>query len=155
MINEQKYISETQKLIDFYKDKKNQAVKEYILTCHNYINELRNINTVEIFTELEYEKSFKQVLGLVEETFRPDHFNSSFYSLSDALVHWLDCEFIIYILGVKKQLKKPLKWNLLIDLQFKYSIIRINWLCKNGFTEDFESFAIKNITLTKLFKLKT
>lgn len=154
MINEKSYIEQTDKLIEFYKDKKNQSVKEYILTCHKYILELRNLDAIELFTELEYEKSFKHVLSLVEETFRPDYFNSSFYGFSGTLVHWLDDEFIVYILGVKEQLKKPLKWNLLIDLQFKYSILRIKWLCENGFTEDFQSFATKNITLIELFKLK-
>jgi len=154
MINEQKYIKETENLIKFYQDKKAQSIKEYILTCHNYINELRNLDTIELFTELEYEKAFKQILSLVEETFRPNHFNSSFPTLSDTLVHWLDDEFIIYIFGVKNQLKKPIKWNLLIDLQFNYSMLRIKWLCKNGFNSDFESYAIQNITLNELFKLK-
>ena len=109
MTNEQKYIRETESLIKFYREKKAQHVKEYILTCHNYINELRSLDTIEIFSELEYERAFKQVMSLVEETFRPDHFNSSFPALSGALVHWLDDEFIVYILGVKKQLKKPIK----------------------------------------------
>jgi len=154
MIYEQKYIQETENLIKFYQDKKNQSIKEYILTCHNYISELRNLDTIELFTELEYEKAFKQVLSLVKETFRPDHFNSSFPALSDTLIHWLDDEFIVYILGVQSQLKQPIKWNLLIDLQFKYSIVRIQWLCKNGFNSDFESYSIKNIKLIELFKLK-
>lgn len=154
MIYEQKYIQETENLIKFYQDKKAQPIKEYILTCHYYINELRNLDTIELFTELEYERAFSQVLSLVEETFRPDHFNSSFSALSDTLVHCIDDEFIVYILGVQKQLKKPIKWNLLIDLQFNYSMIRIKWLCQNGFNLDFESYAIQNITLNELFKLK-
>lgn len=148
MINEQKYISETENLINFYRDKKNTAIKEYILTCHNYINELRNLDAIKTFTELEYEKAFNQVLCLVEETFRPDQFKSV---VSDSLVHWLDDEFIVYILGVQKQIKKPLKWNLLIELQFKYSVVRIHWLVKNGFNSDFESYSIQNIKLTDLW----
>jgi hypothetical protein len=154
MIREQQYIKQTDELIRFYKDKKNQSVINYILTCHYYIKELRNIDTIEVFTELEYEKAFKMVLSLVEETFRADYFNSSFSELSDTLVHWLDDEFIVYILGVKEQLKKPIKWKLLIDLQYKYSMARIRWLCINGFTEDFESFAIQNIPISELFKIK-
>ena len=129
-------------------------MKEYIKTCHKYILELRNLDAIEIFTELEYEKVFKQVLGLVEETFRPDHFNSSFCLLSDTLVHWLDDGFMIYVLGVRNQLKKPIKWNLLIDLQFNYSMTRIKWLCENGFNSDFENYAIQNITLIELSKTK-
>lgn len=151
MINEQNYISETQNLIDFYRDKKGRFIKEYILTCHKYINELRNLDTIKIFTELEYERAFSQVLGLVEETFRPDHFNSSFSKLSDTLVHWLDDEFIVYILGIQSQIKKPIKWKILIDLQLKYSIVRIKWLCKNGFNSDFEGFSIQNIKISDLW----
>ena len=151
MIYEQKYIQETQNLIKFYQDKKAQPIKEYILTCHNYINELRNLDTIDLFTELEYEKAFNQVLSLVEETFRPDQL----YSVIDGSnLRLLDECFIVYICGVQNSLKKPIKWNLLIDLQFNYSMVRIKWLCQNGFNSDFESYAIKNITLTKLFKLK-
>jgi len=154
MIYEQKYIQETENLIKFYQDKKSQPIKEYILTCHKYISELRNLDTIEIFTELEYEQAFKQVLSLVKETFRPDNFNSSFPTLSHTLVHWLDDEFMVYVLGVQSQLKQPIKWDLLIDLQFKYSMIRIKWLCENCFNSDFEIYAIENITLIELFKLK-
>lgn len=154
MIREQKYIQQTENLIKFYKDKNNNSIKEYILTCHSYISELRNIDAIEIYTEHEYKKAFNRVLSLVEETFRPDYFNSSFSALSDTLVHYLDSEFIVYMLGVQTQLKKPIKWNLLIDLQVKYSMVRIKWLCQNGFSEDFERFAIKNIPISELFKLK-
>ncbi len=154
MISEQKYIKETKNLINFYQDKKSNKVIEYILTCHNYINDLRNLDAIEIFTELEYDKAFKQVLSLVEETFRPDYFNSSFYTISDTLVHWLDDEFIVYILGVQKQLKKPIKWDLLIDLQFNYSTVRIKWLSQNGFNLNFENYAIQNISLIELSKTK-
>lgn len=151
MINELKYISETENLIAFYKDKKNHAIKDYIVTCHNYINELRNLDTIEIFNELEYERIFFQVLSLVEETFRPDQFRSI---VTESIVRYLDDQFMIYIISVQKQLKKPIKWDLLIELQFNYSMAKIKWLCINGFNSDFENFAIKNITLTELFKLK-
>lgn len=151
MIYEQKYIQETENLIKFYQDKKAQSIKEYIVTCHNYINELRNLDTIKILDELEYEKAFNQVLELVEETFRPNAFNSI---IDNANLRLLDSEFIVYILGVQKSLKKPIRWQLLIDLQFKYSMIRIKWLCENGFNADFESYAIQNITLNELFKLK-
>lgn len=150
MTYEQAYINQTEKLIDFYKGKKS-PVKEYLIVCHNYIQELRNLDALELLNEIEYEKAFNQVLSLVHETYRPDHFNSV---INGAKLPLLDSEFIIYILAVQKQLKKPIKWQLLIDLQYKYSMIRIKWLCKNGFNEDFESFAIKNITLNELFKLK-
>lgn len=151
MIYEQKYIQETENLIKFYQDKKAQSIKEYILICHNYINELRNLDTIELLDELEYEKSFNQVLNLVEETYRPNTFNSVIDSRN---LRILDAEFIVYILGVQKSLKKPIKWKLLIELQFKYSIVRIKFLCQNGFNFDFESYAIQNITLNDLFKLQ-
>lgn len=154
MILEQRYIQQTDELIRFYQDKKNQSVKEYILTCYAYINELRSVDAIEIFTELGYEKAFRQVLSLVKETFRPDYFNSSFPEICDTLVHWLDSEFIVYILGVQDQLKRPIEWKLLIDLQYKYSMARIKWCLKYGFNEDFEIFAIQNITISELFKLE-
>jgi len=120
MINELKYIEQTKNLIEFYKDKKNQAVKEYILTCHNYVNELRNLDTIEIFTELEYERIFSQVLSLVDETFRPDQFRSI---VNESIVRCLDEQFMIYIIAVQKQLKKPIKWNTLIELQYNFSMV--------------------------------
>jgi len=151
MIYEQKYIQETENLIKFYHDKKAQSIKEYILTCHNYIDELRNLDTIELFTELEYQKAFNQVLGLVEETFRPDQFLSV---VNGSIVRYLDDQFILYLLGVQKQLKKPIKWNLLIDLQYNFSMAEMQFNIQTGFSKDFTQFAIDKIKLTDLFKLK-
>lgn len=144
---EAKYLTETSKMIDFYKDKVS-PVKEYILTCHNYISELRGIDLIEIYTDLEYEREFYKVLSLVEETFRPDYFVSV---ANGAIVRYLDDQFIVYLLLVQNQLKKPIKWNQLIQLQFNFSMIEIQFHIKNGFTEDFTQFAVKNITLSELW----
>jgi len=152
MIYEQKYIQETENLINFYKDKKANSIKEYILTCHNYIDELRNLDTIELFTELEYERAFNEVLSLVEETFRPDQLYSV---INGANLRLLDDEFIVYILGVQKSLKKPIKWNLLIYLQYNFSMAEIQFNIETGFSKDFTQFAIEKIKLTELFKLKS
>ena len=154
MIREQEYIRQTEELVKFYQNKENLPVKRYILACYSYINELRNIDVMELFTEIEYEKAFRKVLSMVEENFRPDTFNSSFTQLQDTLVHYLDDEFLVYMIGVEYQLKKRIKWDILIDLQYKYAMVRIKWLCENGFNEDFEQFAINNIPLVELFKTK-
>lgn len=150
MINELKYISETENLIAFYKDKKNQAIKDYIVTCHNYINELRNLDSIEIFNELEYERIFFQVLSLVEETFRPDQFRSI---VTESIVRYLDEQFMIYIIAVQKQLKKPIKWDTLIQLQYNFSIAEIEFKIKTKFEKDFTQFAIDKIKLTDLWTI--
>lgn len=149
MIYEKQYIEQTQKLIEFYKDKKNNSIKEYILACHNYISELRNLDTLEIFDELEYERSFNQVLNLVEETFRPNNFNS----ITDRRnLRLLSSGFILYILSIQKSLKKPIKWNLLIELQYNFSMLELEFKIKTEFKEDFTQHAIKNISLSQLWK---
>jgi hypothetical protein len=153
MIYEQKYIQETERLIKFYQNKNVHSIKDYILICHNYISELRNLDAIEIYTELEYERTFRQVLRLVKETFRPDYFNSSFYSFSDKLVHWLDYEFMIYILGVQKQFRNHIGWNQLIELQYKFSMFEIQFKINTGFSKDFTQFAIDKIKLTDLWKI--
>lgn len=150
MKHEKQYIEQTEKLIEFYKDKKNNPVKEYIITCHNYISELRNLDAIEILDELEYQKLFNQVLNLVDETFRPNTFNSV---LNGSNLRLLDSEFIIYILSVQNSLKKPLKWKLLIELNYNFSLLEIRYKIKTKFEQDFTQYAIKNITLSDLWKI--
>lgn len=151
MIYEQKYIKETEYLINFYQDKKAQSVKEYILTCHRYINELRNIDVIGLVDELEYGKLFMSILALVEETFRPDEFVSV---IDGTIVRYLDEEFMIYFIGVQSQLRKPIRWNMLIDLQLKFSVEEIKFNISTGFSEDFTQYAISKIKLTDLFNSK-
>ena len=142
------YVSQTIKLIEKFKDKNNQSVKDYILTCHRYINELRNLDVIQILDDLEYEHLFFQVLGLVEETYRPDQFRSV---CSDRIIRVLDDEFIVYIIGVQSQLKRPLTWIQLCSLQFNFSILEIQFKVKNDFEIDFTQYAIKNIKLKELW----
>lgn len=150
MIYELPYYQQTEKLIEFYKDKKS-PIKEYLITVNNYINELKEIKTIEIYDELEYERAFNQVLELVHETFRPNAFNSI---INGANLRLFSDEFILYILSTQKQLKKAIRWQQLCDLQFKFSMAEIKYKIKNGFNSDFTNFAIQNIKLTDLWTIK-
>ena len=150
MIYELQYYQQTEKLIEYYKNK-NSPIKEYMITVNNYINELRNLDVIEIYNELEYEKAFNQVLELVEETYRPNTFNSIINSDNLRL---LSDGFILYIISTKKQLKKPIKWKQLCKLEFKYSLLEIQYKIKTNFTGDFTTFAIENIKLRDLWTTK-
>jgi hypothetical protein len=147
MIHETQYIKQTESLMKFYRDKPSK-IKEYIVTCHNYISELRDMDAIQLHEDTEYEKAFNQLLSLVQETFRPDHFISC---TSDSLIRIFDEQFIVYMLQVKKQLKRPITWKMLCDLAYKYSILEIRFNVETGFNEDFNDFAIKKITLTELW----
>ena len=149
---ESAYIGQTGKMIEHLKGKEDPIVKDYLLTCHKFIGELRNLDVIQIYTDLEYERAFNQVLELVEETYRPNQFVSV---CSDAIIQTLDYEFIVYILQVKKQLKKPLKWIQLCELQYNFGIAEIKFKIKTNFTEDFTIFAIKSIKLKELWNLKS
>lgn len=150
MIYEKQYLQQTESLIYFYRTKNNPAIKDYILTCHNYINELRQTEIIELIDQIEYDMLFNQVLELVDETFRPNAFNSI---ITGENLRLLDDEFMIYLLEVKKQLKKPLKWKQLIELNFRFEISKMAYRIETKFCGDFTRHAIKNITLSELWNL--
>ncbi|HZL11682.1 MAG TPA: hypothetical protein VFC65_16990 [Prolixibacteraceae bacterium] len=150
MIYEKQYISQTEQLMEFYKEKQSR-IKEYIVTCHNYISELREMDVMSIYEDTEYEKAFIQLLALVQETYRPDHFISC---TSDSLIRIFDDEFIIYMLSVQKQLKKPITWEMLCGLAFNFSIMEIKFKVETGFNSDFTDYAVKKIKLIELWALK-
>ncbi|HEY5590663.1 MAG TPA: hypothetical protein VIK55_06555 [Paludibacter sp.] len=137
-------------MIEYYRNKKS-PVKEYILACYNYVSELKGLEVIEIFTELEYERSFIQLLSLVKENYRPDHFISC---TSDSFIRIFEDEFIVYVLSVSKQFKKLITWNQLCQLEYNFSMLKIRFDVKTGFREDFLPFAIRNIKLLELWTLK-
>ena len=146
-----KYIDETNGLIQYFEGKQSR-MKSYIATCHTYIQELRSSDPVKMQSKIENDQLFIQLLSFVEESFRPDHFISC---CSYDYIEVFDADFMNYILYSRKQIKKPLKWKMLCDLDYKFSILRIQFLIKSGFTLDFTDFAIKNIKIIDLWNLST
>jgi len=84
-----------------------------ISVADQYIAELEAYVPNEIIDEYSYEQAFKEVLSLVSETFRPDHFDSYF----GGLFHWLDFEFMEWLLLHQGELKKRMTWKQVCDLQ--------------------------------------
>ena len=84
-----------------------------ISVADQYIAELEAYVPNEIIDEYSYEQAFKEVLSLVSETFRPDHFDSYF----GGLFHWLDFEFMEWLILHQGELKRRLSWNQVCELQ--------------------------------------
>jgi len=84
-----------------------------ISVADQYIAELESYVPNEIIDQYSYEQAFKEVLSLVSETFRPDHFDSYF----GGLFHWLDFEFMEWLILHQGELKRRLSWNQVCELQ--------------------------------------
>jgi len=84
-----------------------------ISVADQYIAELETYVPNEIIDQYSYEQAFKEVLSLVSETFRPDHFDSYF----GGLFHWLDFEFMEWLILHQGELKRRLSWNQVCELQ--------------------------------------
>ena len=86
-----------------------------------YIEKLEAYIPNEIIDEYIYADTFKQVLTLVKETFRPDQFDSYF----GGLFHWLNFDFMEWLLAHQNELKRRLTWNQLCELQCNWMGWRI------------------------------
>lgn len=85
-----------------------------ITVADQYIFELEAYIPNEIIDEYAYEQVFRQVLSLVEETFRPDHFNSI---ITGELIHWLNFDFMEWLISHQTELRRRLTWNQVCELQ--------------------------------------
>ena len=93
-----------------------------ITVTDQYISELEVYVPNEIIDEYAYSELFRQTLGLVEETFRPDQFDSYL----GGLLHWLDIEFMEWLISHQMELKRRLSWSQVCELQ-------CNWMGWNFF----------------------
>jgi len=86
-----------------------------------YIEKLEAYVPNEIIDEYTYSDTFKRVLTLIKETFRPDQFDSYF----GGLFHLLEFDFMEWLLSHQNELKRRLAWNQLCELQCNWMGWRI------------------------------
>lgn len=118
------YEKDQSAFIRSYPDR-NCFARRYASVADIYIEELEYYIPNEIIDEYTYEQVFRQVLSLIEETFRPDHFNSI---ITGELIHWLDFDFIEWFISHQNELKRRLTWNQVCELQCNWmgwNLIRI------------------------------
>lgn len=100
--------------------------------------ELEHYIPNEIIEEYTYEQVFRQTLSLIDETFRPDHFDSV---VTGELVHWLDFDFMEWIVSHKGELKRLLAWKQLCELQCNW----MGWKLIRMFKPDFPEMTIREM----------
>jgi len=88
--------------------------RRFSRTAEVYISELEYYLPNEIIDEYTYCETFRSVLSLVKETFRPDQFNSV---ITGELIHWLDFDFMEWVLLHQCELKRQLTWSQVCELQ--------------------------------------
>lgn len=118
-----KYEKDQSAFIRSYPDR-NCFARRYASVADIYVAELETYIPNEIIDEYSYEQVFRQVLSLVEETFRPDHFNSI---ITGELIHWLDFDFMGWLISHQMELKRRLVWSQVCELQCNW----IGWrICR-------------------------
>lgn len=90
---------------------------KHVPNADKYIAELEAYIPQEIIDDYIYENSFKEVLSLCLDTFRPDQFDSYF----GGLLRVLDQDFMDWLLSHQNELKRRLTWKHITQLH-------CNWL---------------------------
>ena len=137
----EQYKRETTSLLRFYQGRDSPVLK-YISVTGRYVSELEKRGAPELLDELEYSATFRSVLNLVEETYRPDQFIGL-----RGQMRIFSSEFMEYILAVSRQLRRRLRWSELCDLAANYDL----WRMSVKFREDSMDYATKNISLKTLW----
>ena len=99
------------KILYYRRNKYNKS--RSIAVADQYIAELESYIPNEIIDEYTYEQVFRQVLSLVEETFRPDQFDSYF----GGRLHCMEFNFMEWLISHQSELKRRLTWNQVCELQ--------------------------------------
>lgn len=107
-----RYEKDQAAFIRSYPDR-NCFARRYASVADLYVMELETYVPNEIIDEYSYSELFRQVLSFIEETFRPDHFDSYF----GGLFHWLDVRFMEWLISHQNELKRLLTWNQVCELQ--------------------------------------
>ena len=135
-----RYEKDQSAFIRSYPDR-NCFARRYAAVADLYVMELEAYVPNEIIDEYTYEQVFRQVLSLVEETFRPDHFDSSFPALAGTLVHWLDFNFMEWLISRQGELKRRLTWSQVCELQCNW----MGWNLIRMLIPDFPEKTIKEM----------
>lgn len=107
-----KFDKDASAIVKYYPDRDCLA-RRFLRSAEAYSYELEHYIPNEIIDEYAYEQVFRQVLSLVVETFRPDAFDSYF----GGLIHWLDFDFMEWLLSHQIELKRLLTWKQVCELQ--------------------------------------
>ena len=141
MITKKFYEQETKTLSRKYA--RGQSPPErYINLCETHTLFLQSA----ILEELEYMYLFSEVLSLIQETYRPDHFIGV-----RGQIRIFSSEFMEYLLAISNQLTGRLKWDQVCVLYLNYDLWRIDWMIECKFLGDFREYAEKNISLKMLW----
>lgn len=124
------------KILWYRRNKYNKS--RSIAIADQYIAELEEYVPNEIIDEYSYSELFKQVLSLIEETFRPDHFNSVFHG---GLFHWLDFDFMEWLVSHQMELKRRLTWNQVCELQCNW----MGWKVDRIISPELSELTLKEI----------
>ena len=89
-----------------------------IYAADQYIQKLEEYVPSEIIDDCIYESTFRQVLSLVKEAFRPDQFYSV---INGSNLHLLGQDFMDWLIDRSKELTGMLSWNQVCQLQCNYS----------------------------------
>ena len=136
------YARETANLIRYYKNK-DSPVKRYISLCETHIAELES-NTIE---EVDYMYLFNEVLSMITETYRPDHFMGM-----RGQMRIFSSDFMEYFLARSSELTRRVSWEQVCALSANYDLWRMDWLVACRFASDeFRLYAEKNISLKMLW----
>lgn len=123
-------------------------VLKYISVVEEYVGQLQKVSLEAILDEIEYNRLFQSTLCLVGETYRPDQFLSVW---GEKYIRIFSVEFMAYMAERRGKLIRKLTWEEVCDLDYKYDVWRIRWLCENHFYGDSLDYAIKNISLKTLW----
>ena len=84
--------------------------------------ELEHYVPNEIIESYSYSELFRQILSLIQENYRPDHFDSLF----GGLIEIFDVEFMEWLISHAGELKRLLHWNEVCELNANYLMWKIS-----------------------------
>lgn len=118
---EQPYIEQTAAILEKYAT--NRQILKYVDTGYKFISELKtnqNINVIDLLNEKTEMELFYEVLYFTK---------TDIYNFRRATRHGfivpLSPEFMQWFLINAKQLKRPIEWNQLTTLNYKFDMLKL------------------------------
>ena len=141
-----KLIKETNKLIKFYADK-NSPIKNYLRVVHDYFLKVDTLQLQNIFEEITERQKSEMFIDLLK--YCSDVELNNFYSICrPGLIIPFDIDFMEWFHKKKKELKRKLKWSEIVELNYKYGLLQIEFIYK---CDDFNTEIAKNIKISEIW----
>lgn len=141
-----KLIKETNKLIKFYADK-NSPIKNYLRVVHDYFLKVDTLQLQNIFEEITERQKSEMFIDLLK--YCSDVELNNFYSICrSGLIIPFDIDFMEWFYKKKKELKRKLKWSEIVELNYKYGLLQIEFI---GKYDDFNTEIAKNIKISEIW----